>query len=102
MRAESKYKLQSLYSTLFQKGGIWKITVFSGNGGDWAEEFRPGYSYHRREACAGIYLLSASVSSFKMVTLQRMDVRKPGGRGRWDEPGDWDWHIYPRVYNTDN
>ena len=25
-----------------------------------------------------------------------------GGRGDWDEWGDWDWHIYTTMYKIDN
>ena len=25
-----------------------------------------------------------------------------GGSGRWDELGDWDWHIHTTTYKIDN
>ena len=30
------------------------------------------------------------------------DEDTKGGRWRWDELGDWDWHIYTTMYKTDN
>ena len=24
------------------------------------------------------------------------------GKGKWDELGDWDWHIYPTMYKIGN
>ena len=29
-----------------------------------------------------------------------MDTK--GGKGRWDELGDWGWHIYTNMYKIDN
>ena len=25
-----------------------------------------------------------------------------GGKDRWDELGDWDWHVYTTMYKIDN
>ena len=29
-----------------------------------------------------------------------MDIK--GGKGGWDELGDWDWNIYTTMYKIDN
>ena len=29
-----------------------------------------------------------------------MDTK--GGKGEWEELGDWDWHIYTNMYKIDN
>ena len=36
--------------------------------------------------------------------MQRTNVWLPvgGGRGGWDELGDWDWHTQTTMYKIDN
>ena len=34
------------------------------------------------------------------VENKHMDTK--GGRGGWDELGDWDWHVCAKTYKIDN
>ena len=40
--------------------------------------------------------------SFFCKANRDTDEDTKGGRWRWDELGDWDWHIYTTMYKTDN
>ena len=38
----------------------------------------------------------------KDTDVEKKHMDSKGGKGEWDELGDWDWHIYTSMYKIDN
>ena len=54
------------------------------------------------EAVAQMNLFAEQEKRYRDTNVQIKHMNTKQGKGRWDELGDWDWHIYITMYKTHN